>query len=173
MSAEVKNYHGTPTLFLDGKPIFDGLMWGSPPTLEGYALKECARLYGEAGIHLFAFDMGTGGTPPDWCGPRPGRESPYDFSTLAMRFNQVIAVDPRRVFTCGCTLKCRSGGKNCIPRNARSHPTEGAWANLLPPACGGSRQRNVCKPWLPTCRALGWQTGSLRTRQAPGIPVSG
>jgi hypothetical protein len=98
MSAEIKNYHGTPTLFLDGKPIFDGLMWGSPPTPEGFALKECARLYGEAGIHLFAFDMGTGGTPPDWCGPRPGIEVTYDFSTLEMRFNQVIAVDPQAWF---------------------------------------------------------------------------
>ncbi len=98
MSAEVKNYHGTPTLFLDGKPIFDGLMWGSPPTLEGYALKECARLYGKAGIHLFAFDMGTGGTPPDWCGPRPGYEGTYDFASLQPRFERVIQADPEARF---------------------------------------------------------------------------
>jgi hypothetical protein len=98
MSAEIKNYHGTPTLFLDGKPVFDGLMWGSAPTPEGYALKECARLYGEAGVHLFAFDMGTGGSPPDWCGPRPGKEGMYDFSTLEMRFRQVIAADPEARF---------------------------------------------------------------------------
>jgi beta-galactosidase len=94
MSAEIKDYHGTPTLFLDGKPIFDGMMWGSPPTPEGYPLKECARLYGEAGIHIFAFDIGTYGTPSDWCGPRPGVEGTYDFATLQPRFERVIQVDP-------------------------------------------------------------------------------
>jgi hypothetical protein len=98
MSAEVKNYNGTPTFFLDGKPAFNGLMWGSPPTPKGYDLKNCARLYGEAGIHIFTFDMGAGGNPPDWAGPRAGMEGDFDFSTLEIRFNQIIDIDPEARF---------------------------------------------------------------------------
>jgi hypothetical protein len=94
MSAEIKEFQGTPTLFLDGKPVFYGLMWGSPPAPDGYALKECARYYAEAGIHLFTFDMGTGGSPADWSGPRKEKLSPYDFDHLESRFKQVIKIDP-------------------------------------------------------------------------------
>jgi hypothetical protein len=98
MIAHVKTHNGTPTLFLDGKPAFYGLMWGSPPAPDGYPLKECARYYGEAGIHLFTFDMGTGGNPPDWCGPKPGRSEHWDFSTLEGRFGQVLEADPEARF---------------------------------------------------------------------------
>ena len=98
MSAEIKDYHGTPTLFLDGKPVFDGLMWGSPPTAEGYALKECAKYYGQAGIHLFTFDMGTSGSPADWCGPKADIDGDYDFSLLEKRFGFVLDADPEARF---------------------------------------------------------------------------
>lgn len=98
MTAQVKNHHGTPTLFLDGKPAFYGLMWGSAPTPESYALKECARYYGEAGVHLFTFDVGTGGSPPDWPGPGARREGNYDFSSLEQRYQHVIDADPQARF---------------------------------------------------------------------------
>jgi hypothetical protein len=94
MTSQIKPYHGAPTLFIDDQPVFYGLMWGSPPTAEDYLLKESARLYGEAGVHFFAFDIGTGGAAAEWCGPGPDRPSSYDFSTLAQRFGQIIAADP-------------------------------------------------------------------------------
>ena len=98
MTAQVKIHNGTPTLFVDGQPTFYGLMWGSAPTPEAYALKECARLYGEAGIHFFTFDIGTYGSPPEWRGLKEGQVGPYDFSTLKARFQHVIDADPQAHF---------------------------------------------------------------------------
>ena len=102
MKAEIRAHHGTPTLFLDGQPTFYGLMWGSAPAPQTYALQECARLYGEAGVHFFTFDIGTGaGAPgfnPEWCGPGDDHPGHYDFSTLAQRFQQVIDADPQARF---------------------------------------------------------------------------
>ena len=98
MSAKIELYHGTPTLFLDGKPVFYGLMWGSPPEPESYPFRDCAREFAAAGVHFYAFDIGTVGSPPEWCGPRPGQAGHYDFSSLAQRFQQVIAVDPQARF---------------------------------------------------------------------------
>ena len=48
MSAEIKDYHGTPTLFLDGKPVFDGMMIDGYPVLEGFPAEKCAEYYRDA-----------------------------------------------------------------------------------------------------------------------------
>ena len=42
MSARVKRHNGTPTLFLNDKPVFATYLWGKPPTAEGFELAECA-----------------------------------------------------------------------------------------------------------------------------------
>jgi hypothetical protein len=115
MSAEIKKYHGTPTLFLDGKPVFDGLMWGTPPGPDGYKLKECARYYGEAGVHLFTFDMGMGGNPPDWDGPRPGDPSTYHFADLQKRFEYVIEADPQARFHLRVHLEAQAWWQKIYP----------------------------------------------------------
>ena len=95
MKAEVKNYHGTPVVFLDGKPSFFGCH------LMGYMSQEDLRIttpvikeYAKAGIHIYSIDA----TPTEWCGPRPGHASPYDFSTVEPRLNSVIQADPDALF---------------------------------------------------------------------------
>jgi hypothetical protein len=98
MTAQVRLHNGTPTLILEDKPSFDGLMWGSAPEPDNYILKECARYYGEAGIHLFTFDIGTQGSPPEWRGPRQDQEGSYDFSAFKVRLQHVIDADPEARF---------------------------------------------------------------------------
>jgi len=98
MSAILKDNHGTPTLYLNGKPVFYGLMWGSAPSPDDYPLKECARYYGQAGVHFFTFDMGMQGNPPDWCGPRSGSVNFYNFDVLQKKFDEVIKADPEAHF---------------------------------------------------------------------------
>ncbi len=98
MTAKVELHNGTPTLILDGQPAFDGLMWGSAPTIDKYPLKECARYYGEAGIHLYAFDIGSQGSPAEWCGPRAGLAGDFNFSSFRDRLQQVIDADPEARF---------------------------------------------------------------------------
>ena len=94
MTAQIKRYNGNPVLFLDGKPVFDAMMWGSAPAVDGYPLQDCARLYGEAGVKIFAFDIGASGSPPDWVGPRPDAPNDYDFSLIEKRFGHILAVVP-------------------------------------------------------------------------------
>jgi hypothetical protein len=98
MSAQIKLHNGSPAFFQDGKPSFYGMMWGSAPTQDGYALKDTARLYGEAGVHYFTFDIGTYGAPAEWRGPGEGRVGHYDFNNLQQRFQHVIDADPEAHF---------------------------------------------------------------------------
>jgi hypothetical protein len=99
MTATMKLYNGGPTLFLDGKPAFDGMMWGSAPEENRYLLKEAAHHYAEAGVHIYAFDCGMGGDAnAEWSGPKYGIGGDYNFSKLEKRFKQVIDIDPEARF---------------------------------------------------------------------------
>jgi len=91
-------HNGTPTCFVDGKPTFLGYMWCSGPSSKGWDAAEAARLYAEAGIHIYAFDCGAGGPESMWCGSAPGRDSHYDFSSVAENFGRIIDVDPEARF---------------------------------------------------------------------------
>ncbi len=92
MTAELRRHNGVPTVFIDGQPAFAGYMWGGGASPEAYAEAANAALYAEAGVHWHAFDVGMGGY--EWCGPGPGRDSHYDFSTVLQRFGRVIDADP-------------------------------------------------------------------------------
>ena len=98
MSAKVKMHNGTPTLFIDDKPVFAGYLWSAPPTPEGFPAAADARRFAEAGLHLYAFDVGMQGTPPEWCGPGPGRAEHWDFSSVQARFGRVLDADPEARF---------------------------------------------------------------------------
>ena len=90
MGAVIKNYHGTPTLFLDGKPTFYGLMWaGTPEEGDRYRTKQNARYYSEAGVHIYIWHMGV---PNEWCGPRPGKEGNYNFEIIEKAFKNIIEI---------------------------------------------------------------------------------
>ena len=94
-SAEIKPHNGAPTLFLDGKPVFYGTWWTSPPTNEEWVASDVAKKNAaETGIHIYAFDVGSA----EWSGPAPGRSGHYDFSTVQARFNRVLAADPKALF---------------------------------------------------------------------------
>lgn len=98
MSATLKVHHGTPTVFVDGIPIFLSYLWMAGPTRDGYEYAEATRAYARAGVHLHAFDVGTQATEPEWCGPGPGREAHWDFSTLACRFGRILDANPDALF---------------------------------------------------------------------------
>jgi hypothetical protein len=98
MRAEVKNHNGTPAYWQDGRPVFYSLMWGSPPGVDEYGFERCARRFAEANVHLFTFDVGTTGTPPEWCGPKPGLSGHFDFSTFATRMGHILEADPQARF---------------------------------------------------------------------------
>ena len=102
IQAEVKPHHGTPTLFLDGKPVFSGAFWVSAPEEGKWASADAAHSASQAGIHTYTFDVGSG---TEWSGPSPGRTSHYDFSTLEARFGRVLKVDPEARFHLRCQLE--------------------------------------------------------------------
>ena len=58
--AEVKLHQGTPTLFLDGRPVFAGIYWVATPATDKWVNADQARRAAEAGIHIYAFEAGSG-----------------------------------------------------------------------------------------------------------------
>jgi hypothetical protein len=93
--AEVRPFHGSPALFLDGKPVFPAINWVSGPRPDGWDFEEQARRSAETGIHIYAFDVGKG---TEWIGPGPGRGVDFDFSTVEARFGRIIKADPDALF---------------------------------------------------------------------------
>ena len=96
MPTTVQPHNGTPTPNIEDHPIFAGYMWTRTPTTEGWEHAPIAKLYADAGIHLYAFDIGAGGPAPEWCGPGPGRDSPGCAPEGAGRFQQPPVTPGRR-----------------------------------------------------------------------------
>ncbi len=95
MASNVRDHHGSPALFIDGKPVFAAYLWtGTPGVGEWPGNGPVARRFAEAGVHLYAFDVGTA----EWIGPGPGRLGDLDFSGVRARFEQVLAFDPEARF---------------------------------------------------------------------------
>lgn len=95
LMAEIKFYNGTPTLFLNGKPAFAGIYWVSAPEPERWDFAEQAKRNSDAGIHIYAFDVGKG---REWIGPGTNPSHPFDFSSLEARFGRILQADPRALF---------------------------------------------------------------------------
>jgi hypothetical protein len=71
------------------------MCWVSTPSTEGWREGEHARAVAEAGIHIYAFDVGK---DLEWVEPKAGRTDPFDFSTVEARYGKIIDVDPRARF---------------------------------------------------------------------------
>jgi hypothetical protein len=93
--AEIRPHHGSPALFLDGRPVFPAIAWTGAPRPDGWDFAAQARLNAETGIHIYAFDVGSG---VEWTGPGPGRSGDHDFSTVEARFGRVLEADPQALF---------------------------------------------------------------------------
>ena len=122
MTAEMRLHNGTPTCFLDGKPTFLGYMWCGGPSTTEWQAAAAARLYAEAGIHIYALDCGTSGTVEcEWPGPGEGRDGHFDFSTVENRLSRVLDADPEALFHLRVHLEMRIGNP--------------WWLNLYPEEC--------------------------------------
>jgi beta-galactosidase len=93
--AEIKLHNGTPTLFLNGHPSFPGIYWVSGPEPDSWDFAAQAKHNSDAGIHIYAFDVGKG---REWIGPATDPAQPYDFSTVEARFGRVLEADPQALF---------------------------------------------------------------------------
>ncbi len=155
MTAEVKLHTGTPTLFLDGRPAFNGLMWGSAPRPDKYSLAECARLYGEAGIHLFTFDIGSQGEPPEWAGPGQGREGHFDFSTLQARFQHVLDADPQARFHLRVHLELPDWWQKLYPEECELLSDGRLMRQSFASALWRSQAKNFLRALVAHIRAIG------------------
>ena len=115
MKANVKNYNGTPTLFLNGQPAFAGcqLLGSLDPNYHNLN-QQLLRVYAQAGIHIYSIDC----VGPEWCGPRPGNRSSlqtefaansshFDFSFVAPRLQEVVDADPEALFLLRMSFETR------------------------------------------------------------------
>jgi hypothetical protein len=95
MKVKVKMYNGTPTAFINEKPVFYSAMWGVPPKAEGYEEAEIARCYAKAGVHIYAFDVGT---KYEWREPHSDGSPHFDFSSLQKKLTRIVEADPEALF---------------------------------------------------------------------------
>src|SRR5438105_71113 len=100
MRAQVKQHNGTPTLFLDGQPVFGSHQWlSSHPGSNGFPGADCVRQFGQAGVHLYA--LAVGAVPEwcgHWCGPRAEHPEHYDFSMVEPQMRGILKEDPDALF---------------------------------------------------------------------------
>ncbi len=143
MKAQLKNHNGTPTVFLDDKPVFFGchlIGYMDPKNLEGY--QPIVRRYAQAGIHIYSIDT----LPLDWVGPREGNPSPFDFTSSQPRMRTILDADPDALFLIRGCLELywpptdwwvrRTRTKR---RSSRTAPSPG---NRPPRRSGGGRRAN-------------------------------
>jgi hypothetical protein len=82
-------------LFVDSHPTFAAIYWVSAPEPGGWDFSEQARRNADAGIHIYAFDVGKG---REWIGPGTDAAHPFDFATVEARFGRVLEADPQALF---------------------------------------------------------------------------
>ena len=90
ITAEVKNYLGSPTIMVDGKPQTPMILWvyasGKEDSKTYSLMKSQIGLANKAGVHLFS-------TVENMPWPMPGKEP--DFSAIDSAFDAMIEVDPQ------------------------------------------------------------------------------
>jgi len=92
VKAHIQVHNGTPTLFLDGQPVYANLQLIGGLDPNGIsATQDAIRAYARAGVHIYSIDA----VVNEWCGPRPGNPSPYDFSEVESRLRVVVDADPQ------------------------------------------------------------------------------
>jgi len=102
--AELRLHNGTPTVFVDGRPVFYYLAW--PPAPDPRApeiFQKVIRAFARrTGVHFYTFENGAGrfgNEGPVWLpGPGEGRDTFWDFSGVEWEFRQFIEADPEARF---------------------------------------------------------------------------
>lgn len=98
MRSHIRMHGGTPTLFLDDRPVHATFhLVGFQAHPDGLvATQPIMREYASAGVHLYSTDVVT----REW--PGPGHEDPdpgpFDFSLVEARFRRFLDVDPHAHF---------------------------------------------------------------------------
>ena len=96
---KIKEHNGTPTLFLDEQPVhYTGTWlfetWEFKPSSQNLGEDTIVRLMANTDSHIYAFNAGTAGSAPQWCGPKKGSVGTYDFSEVKPTFERIIDIDP-------------------------------------------------------------------------------
>lgn len=124
MKAHVRMHHGTPTLFLDSRPVHASFhLVGHQRHPDGLlASQPIMRRYAAAGVHLYSVDAVTVNEMP---GPRgesgSGREAWWDFSLVEARLRKFLDVDPEAHFLLRMGFEMRWTPEAWWPR---MHPDE-------------------------------------------------
>ena len=91
LAAQVMLHNGTPTVFLNDKPVFAGMCWVVTSLANWWEETEKVRALADAGIHWYAIDAGK---DYEWVELKAGRSDAFDFSTVEARYGRIIDIDP-------------------------------------------------------------------------------
>lgn len=82
-------------MFIDGQPAFFGChLIGSMDVNNLAADQPYIQKYADAGVHIYSVDI----LNQAWVGPRPGNNSPYDWSQVVPHLQTYLEVDPQAIF---------------------------------------------------------------------------
>jgi hypothetical protein len=156
MKAQLRNHNGTPTVFLDDQPAFFGchlVGYMNPDNLTEH--QPYARKYAEAGIHIYSIDT----LHPEWCGPRPGDPSPYDFSIVVPRMQSYIDVDPQAHFLIRMGFETRWSPGNwwnlAYPDEVEALSDGSRWAQSFASTAWREQVNDLLKAYIEYLRQVG------------------
>ena len=154
-SAHVHPHNGTPTLFLNGEPVYAAMHWlagGFDPDgsyQNDYAVREFAR----SGVHMNAV-----GIAPAWCGAVAPSTPDADLEEAGRLLRAVLAADPQALFHLRIYLESGSWFNERFPTNAKSLPTDRGSTHRTPPTSGTPMCSNTSTGWCTTCARRGSTT---------------
>jgi len=107
--AQIREHNGTPTLFLNGQPANFSGTWAFGPSNPNWGADGTTQLLASTtNTHIYAFEVGTRGSAPQWCGPGEGYSGDFDFSKVQSTFERIIDVDPNACFHLRVNLEMTS-----------------------------------------------------------------
>ncbi|MCP4638779.1 MAG: hypothetical protein GY851_00025 [bacterium] len=97
--ARVQDHNGTPTLFLDDKPVYGAVQWIPAPPSEGeWVVAPYVRTLCDAGVRIVHFGLGIDVADPEWDAPDDTGNTHYLERALP-KMKRILDIYPDALFT--------------------------------------------------------------------------
>lgn len=107
--AQIKEHHGTPTLYLEREPTFFSSLLVGKCTPEEWERSHWARLTAtKTGTHIY-YISAFGACGKEWSAPRPGEPDRFDFDDVEPLLKTILKSDPKAHFQLLVRLEITNG----------------------------------------------------------------
>ena len=92
MIAEIRQHNGTPTMFIDGQPVFASYLWHNAPTRDAYEARPWPAVAEAA--YILCLDVARGREAASGA-PGAGARGAFRFTGFRERMGRLLDVDPQ------------------------------------------------------------------------------